>query len=757
MNNELQGHKKSDTVKWVLTCIAFILVFAVITGLCLQVFGTDNTKPSEWFKAERKEASAINVHDIEGDVDLASKSVRSYASTYATTEAVIPPCEHLPQTIKNMLLDTGRGNQNLTLRTAQSTTFCIQDRNLGSSLSDSAYFAEYTGSSISSYFTTAIWCFHGIKSYFVNRYGYFFTDFEIDWNNSDFSSDWNKLSSKPSVQESYDALTDTLTLKVEEAHTYNYNEAPPMLHFPSTGITFTAVKADYSPHGAGLCNHVQYDNYSESNGAHSSLIFEKKSESGNFSACFFDRATGRQLFALDDNAIAQYAASNTANGQKYWYTDAYICIHDVILRAEDKGVRISNIGFVYPGEEEEPCGNPEESEGRLSVKVRISGSGSYPLVYPGGGASYKFYVDAEAMDGWQLLPPDPVKTGYTFSGWYYDEDYTELFEGGMVSEDMTLYAGWTINVYTLTLDANGGMLDYGKETVSGDYNTVPVIPVPERYGYTFSGWQTEDGQTYDVETPLTKDLTLTAQWQINTYTLTLDANGGEVNPVSVTGEYDTVPEIPVPVRTGYTFTGWKTSTGSTYSTERHLTENLTLVAQWEINTYTIVFNANGGEVNVSSVSGEYNTVPAIPTPTRRGHTFLEWKTADGKAYDLKSPFTQDLTLVAQWKINTYTVTFIVDGVLYDTMSVEYGTKLSNIAQSVEPALFMTCSFDEAGVSLASDYAIEGDITVHAEKGTTAQQAQGKWKKIAIGGACGAVMIAIICYIPFMIKCKKRKD
>ena len=43
---------------------------------------------------------------------------------------------------------------------------------------------------------------------------------------------------------------------------------------------------------------------------------------------------------------------------------------------------------------------------------------------------------------------------------------------------MTLYAGWTINVYTLTLDANGGSLDYGKETVAGDYNTVPEIPVP---------------------------------------------------------------------------------------------------------------------------------------------------------------------------------------------------------------------------------------------------------------------------------------
>ena len=297
-------------------------------------------------------------------------------------------------------------------------------------------------------------------------------------------------------------------------------------------------------------------------------------------------------------------------------------------------------------------------------------------------------------------------------------------------------------------------MDYGKETVAGDYNTVPEIPVPERYGYTFLGWQTSDGQAYDVETPLAQDLTLVAQWQINIYTLTLDANDGEVSPTSISGEYYSLAEIPTPSRTGYTFVKWITSDNSNFY--GRFEKDLTLVAQWEINTYTLTFNANGGEVSMPSVSGEYNSKPTVPTPTRKGHTFRGWKTADGKLYDEESLFTQDLELVAQWEINVYTVTFIVDGVLYDTMSFEYGTKLANIAQTVEPDLFMIYSYDGAGISLASDYALEGDITVHAEKGRVAQKVQGNWKKIVIGGACGAVMIAFVCCIPTMIKHRKNR-
>jgi len=195
-----------------------------------------------------------------------------------------------------------------------------------------------------------------------------------------------------------------------------------------------------------------------------------------------------------------------------------------------------------------------------------------------------------------------VKEGHKFVGWYYDEAFTKPYDNKPIYEDTRLYAKFEINRYTVAFDANGGSLDYGKETVAGDYNTVPEIPVPERYGYTFLGWQTSDGQAYDVETPLAQDLTLVAQWQINIYTLTLDANDGEVSPTSISGEYYSLAEIPTPSRTGYTFVKWITSDNSNFY--GRFEKDLTLVAQWEINTYTLTFNANGGEVSMPSVSGE---------------------------------------------------------------------------------------------------------------------------------------------------------
>ena len=209
---------------------------------------------------------------------------------------------------------------------------------------------------------------------------------------------------------------------------------------------------------------------------------------------------------------------------------------------------------------------------------------------------------------------------------------------------------------------------------------------------------------------------------------------------------------PDPVKEGYTFTGWYTNEACTnryFASE--VTSDITLYAGWQINTYTLTLKGNGGEISQTTISGDYNTIPEIPTPTRTGYNFLGWKTSDGTMYDLTAPLTQDITLTAQWEIKRFTVTFMVDGVVYNTMTVEYGTKLAQVTQSAEPNLFALYAVDSEGASLAGDYAIDGDITVHAEKGTTAQKLQGNWKRIAICAACGIVVLAVICCIPAMVR------
>ena len=123
MKSELQQHKKCDRVKWIFTGIAFIFVFTLLAGLILQVFGSGKAKPSEWFKQEQKETANFSAQGEGSETKMtADRSIRAFASTYA--EAVTPPCEHLTETVVNSLLDTGRGDKDLSLNTAtQQMTF----------------------------------------------------------------------------------------------------------------------------------------------------------------------------------------------------------------------------------------------------------------------------------------------------------------------------------------------------------------------------------------------------------------------------------------------------------------------------------------------------------------------------------------------------------------------------------------------------------------------------------------------------------
>lgn len=95
MNNELQQHKKSDTVKWILTLIAFILVGVMLIGIILGWFERKEVQGGQ------KVASAISAHGMESEVELTSDTTAcTYVSAYAETDTVTPPCQHLSDTIK---------------------------------------------------------------------------------------------------------------------------------------------------------------------------------------------------------------------------------------------------------------------------------------------------------------------------------------------------------------------------------------------------------------------------------------------------------------------------------------------------------------------------------------------------------------------------------------------------------------------------------------------------------------------------------
>jgi uncharacterized repeat protein (TIGR02543 family) len=118
------------------------------------------------------------------------------------------------------------------------------------------------------------------------------------------------------------------------------------------------------------------------------------------------------------------------------------------------------------------------------------------------------------------------------------------------------------STYTITFDPNGGMVtpNSGKTNTDG---TLASLPTPTRNGHTFSGWFTAktDGEAVTESTVFGNDATIYAQWTVNVYKITFDANGGIVTPDSgMTGDGWKLASLPTPTRDGYTFSGWFTAT-----------------------------------------------------------------------------------------------------------------------------------------------------------------------------------------------------
>ena len=257
--------------------------------------------------------------------------------------------------------------------------------------------------------------------------------------------------------------------------------------------------------------------------------------------------------------------------------------------------------------------------------------------------------------GTEITAPDnPTRKGYTFKGW--DKEIPET----MPAENMTITAQWEINQYTITFDTNGGSeiapitQDYGTEITAPDN--------PTRKGYTFKGWDKEIPETMPAE-----NMTITAQWEINQYTITFDTNGGsEIAPI--TQDYGTEITAPDnPTRKGYTFKGWDKEIPETMPAE-----NMTITAQWEINQYTITFDTNGGS-EIAPITQDYGTeITAPDNPTRKGYTFKGW--------DKEIPETmpaENMTITAQWEINQYTITFDTNGGSeIAPITQDYGTEIT---------------------------------------------------------------------------------
>ena len=321
---------------------------------------------------------------------------------------------------------------------------------------------------------------------------------------------------------------------------------------------------------------------------------------------------------------------------------------------------------------------------------------TYTVTFSGNGAGVtgamtdQSFVYDEAAKA--LKANSFARAGYTFAGWntkaagsgksYADgEAVSNLAAGG----NFVLYAMWTANAYTVTLDDQGG--DDGSGSVPAVYGSgLATVTVPSRAGYNFGGYfdgkngtgtryYTADGMGA-VSWNKASDATLYAHWIQGTFTIILYANGGIVFPESKQVTFGgTYGELPLPSRTGYTFLGWFTDitegTKVDSGTAVDIVEDQLLYAHWSANPYKVIFNGNGADVagtmaDQSFVYDEATKALSANNFTRTGYTFDGWATtaAGSKVYNDKESVGNLMTvkegqynLYAVWKANNYIVRF----------------------------------------------------------------------------------------------------
>ena len=200
-------------------------------------------------------------------------------------------------------------------------------------------------------------------------------------------------------------------------------------------------------------------------------------------------------------------------------------------------------------------------------------------------------------------------------------------------------------------------------------NKVKKPTDPEKKGYKFIEWQL-DGETYDFETEVIENITLIAKYEevkIKSYTVTFNSNGGSTVVNQTVKEGNKANKPADPTRSGYTFSGW-TLNGVGYNFNSTVNSNITLVAtltkvQQQVpqqpipqqpKNYTVTFDTNGGSAVANQTVKEGSKVAKPTDPTRSGYVFSGW-TLNGTNYDFNSAVNSDITLVAKWAENSYTI------------------------------------------------------------------------------------------------------
>ena len=312
-------------------------------------------------------------------------------------------------------------------------------------------------------------------------------------------------------------------------------------------------------------------------------------------------------------------------------------------------------------------------------------SDSYRLTYTVDNEDY--YTEIVAC-GAKLVPiPEPIKEGYSFSGWIELPDT-------MPESDLIVSGVFTINKYQVDYMVDGDV--YCIDSVT--YNTaIKLIDEPTREGYSFSGWSEAP------DSMPAHNIQVEGSFAINSYKLTYMVDGEEYYTDSlVYGTAIIAPEAPV--KEGYTFDKWvgirETMPG----------EDLMMSASYIINSYRITYTIDGEEYYADSIV--YNKkLTLIDEPTKEGYTFSGWSEIP------EIMPARDILVEGTFAINSYQVTYMVDGDVYQIDSIAYNTAFVLIDEPIKEGYTFSGWSKTPTAMPANDLVVSGTFAINTYRVT----------------------------------------
>jgi hypothetical protein len=336
-------------------------------------------------------------------------------------------------------------------------------------------------------------------------------------------------------------------------------------------------------------------------------------------------------------------------------------------------------GYTFSGWSEIPKTMPAED-------VTVTGSfskGAFKLTYNVNGEEYKTY---ELDYGASITPlEEPTMEGYTFSGW------SEIPET-MPAEDITVTGTFTINKYKLTYTVDGE--EYNCSEIEYGASITP-LEEPAKEGYTFSDWS-EIPETMPAE-----DVTITGTFTINSYMLTYLVDGEKYESYEI--EYGaSITPLEEPTKEGYTFSGWSEIP------ETMPAEDVTVTGSFSKGAFKLTYNVNGEEYKTYQLDYGASITP-LEEPTKEGYTFSGW------SYIPETMPAEDVTVTGTFTINSYKLTYTVDGEEYNSSEIEYGASITPIEEPAkEGYTFSGWSYIPSKMP-AEDVTVTGSFSVNSYK------------------------------------------